>query len=129
MPGILKLKIPGIGSLTEKMENKSNSGFWGVLLLGVVFALAFCPYSGALYFGILIPMTISSASGLYLPIVFAIGTGLPVILFTYLLTFAAHRVSGIFNKITKVEKVMRYVAGGVFVLVGIYYVGIFAGLL
>ena len=93
--------------------------------MGVVFALAFCPYGGALYFGMLIPMTISSTSGLYLPIVFAIGTGLPVILFTYLLAFAAHRVSDVFNHITKIEKVMRYIAGGVFILAGIYYVNIF----
>ena len=94
----------------------------------MIFALAFCPYSGALYFGMLIPMTISSTSGLYLPLIFAIGTGLPVILFTYLLVFAAHKVSGVFNKITKIERVMRYVAGGVFVLAGLYYVSIFAGL-
>ena len=76
-----KAKNPGIGSLTEKMEHKSNSGFWGVLLLGVVFALAFCPYSGVLYFGMLMPMTISSSSGLYLPLFFAIATGIPVIIF------------------------------------------------
>lgn len=49
-------------------------------LLGVIFALAFCPYSGVLYFGSLIPMTIASPDGLYLPLVFAFGTGLPVLL-------------------------------------------------
>lgn len=112
--------------ISERVEGQ---GIWGSFLLGVVFALAFCPYSGALYFGMLIPMTISSASGLYLPIVFAVGTGLPVIMFTYLLTYAAHRVSGVFNRITYIEKIMRNVAGVVFVLTGVYYVAIFAGLL
>ncbi|MCK5774741.1 MAG: sulfite exporter TauE/SafE family protein, partial [Bacteroidales bacterium] len=91
-------------------------------------ALAFCPYSGALYFGMLIPITIASADGLYLPIIFAFGTGLPVILFTYLLAFAAGSVGVFFNKITKVEKVMRIIAGVIFVLAGIYYVLIFAGI-
>jgi cytochrome c biogenesis protein CcdA len=130
MLNVIRLNFLGKSNFQEKLSERfKGQGLWGSFLLGLVFALAFCPYSGALYFGMLIPMTISSASGLYLPIVFAIGTGLPVILFTYLLTFAAHRVSGVFNQITKVEKVMRYVAGGVFVLAGVYYVGIFAGLL
>lgn len=105
-----------------------DKGLWGSFLLGIVFSLAFCPYSGALFFGMLIPITISSISGLYLPAIFAIGTSLPVILFTYLLAFAAHKVSGVFNHITKVEKVMRYIAGFVFITVGIYYIGIFSNI-
>lgn len=130
MLNVIKFNFFGESNFQEKLSERfKGQGLLGAFLLGVVFALAFCPYSGALYFGMLIPITISSASGLYLPIVFAIGTGLPVILFTYLLVFAAHQVSGVFNKITKVERVMRYVAGGVFVLAGIYYVSIFAGIL
>ena len=100
MLGVLKIKIPGIGgSLTEVMEKKSNSGFWGVLLLGVVFALAFCPYSGVLYFGMLMPMTISSASGLYLPIFFAIATGIPVIIFAWLIAFSVGSIGNVYNKL------------------------------
>ena len=62
MLGIININLPGFGKLSDKVGNKNKKGFWGVLLLGIVFALAFCPYSGALYFGLLIPMTISSAS-------------------------------------------------------------------
>lgn len=128
MLNIIQLNFLGKFNFQEKLsEQFKRQGLWGAFLLGMVFALAFCPYSGALYFGMLIPMTISNASGLYLPLVYAIGTGIPVIVFTYLLTFAAHRVSAVFKQISKVEKVMRYVAGVVFVLTGIYYVSIFAG--
>jgi cytochrome c biogenesis protein CcdA len=74
-------------------------------------------------------MSIASADGLYLPIVFAFGTGLPVILFTYLLAFAAGKVGVFYTKIAKIEKVMRYVAGIVFILTGMYYIAIFAGLI
>jgi cytochrome c biogenesis protein CcdA len=81
MLGVVKIKIPGVGSLTTRMEQKSKGGFWGVLLLGIVFALAFCPYSGVLYFGMLMPMTISNVSGLYLPLFFALATGIPVVVF------------------------------------------------
>ncbi|MRT93511.1 aromatic aminobenezylarsenical efflux permease ArsG family transporter [Ancylomarina sp. 16SWW S1-10-2] len=122
MLGVLKLKIPGIGSLTEKMENKSNSGFWGVLLLGIVFALAFCPYSGVLYFGMLMPMTISSASGLYLPLFFAFATGIPVIIFAWLIAFSVGSIGSIYNKLKSFEVWFRRVVAVVFILVGLYYI-------
>jgi len=122
MLGVLKLKIPGIGSLTEKMENKSNSGFWGVLLLGIVFALAFCPYSGVLYFGMLIPITISSASGLYLPLVFAIGTGIPVIIFAWLIAFSIGSIGNLYNKMKTFEFWFRRIISILFIAVGIYYI-------
>jgi cytochrome c biogenesis protein CcdA len=77
----------------------------------------------------LIPITIASADGLYLPIVFAFGTGLPVILFTYLLAFTAGKVGVFYTRITKIEKVMRTVAGVVFIIAGLYYVSIFARIL
>ncbi|KAA3639383.1 MAG: sulfite exporter TauE/SafE family protein [Bacteroidetes bacterium] len=129
MLNVIRLNFFGKGGFTERFSEKfKDKGLWGAFLLGVIFALAFCPYSGALYFGILIPMTIASAKGLYLPIVFAVGTGLPVVIFTYLLAFAAGKVGGFYKRITKVERVMRLVAGVVFILSGLYYVGIFLGL-
>lgn len=121
MIDVMKLKIPGIGSLTERMENKSNNGFWGVLLLGIVFALAFCPYSGVLYFGMLIPMTISSASGLYLPLFFALATGIPVIIFAWLIAFSLGSIGNIYNKLKNFELWFRRVIAVLFILVGVYY--------
>lgn len=122
MLGVLKIKIPGVGSLTEKMENKSNSGFWGVLLLGIVFALAFCPYSGVLYFGMLMPMTISSASGLYLPLFFAIATGIPVIVFAWLIAFSVGSIGNVYNKLKNFELWFRRIVASLFIVVGLYYV-------
>ncbi|MFH1000225.1 MAG: aromatic aminobenezylarsenical efflux permease ArsG family transporter [Bacteroidota bacterium] len=122
MLGILKLNIPGISSLTEKMENKSNSSFWGVLLLGIVFALAFCPYSGVLYFGMIIPMTIASASGLFLPLVFAIATGIPVIIFAWLMAFGVGSVGNLYNNIKNFELWFRRIISILFIAVGVYYI-------
>lgn len=130
MLNIIKFNFLGKINFQEKLSEKfKNKGLLGSFLIGVVFALAFCPYSGALFFGMLIPMTIASADGLYLPIVFAIGTGLPVILFTYLLAFTAGKVGVFYNRIMKIEKVMRTVAAVVFILTGLYYVSIFVGIL
>jgi len=128
MLNVIRLNFFGKSNFTEKLSEKfQDKGLLGSFLIGAVFALAFCPYSGALYFGMLIPMTISSIDGLYLPIIFAFGTGLPVLLFTYLLAFTASSVGTFYTRITKIEKVMRYVAGVVFILTGIYYVLIFMG--
>ncbi len=130
MLNVIRLNFLGKSNFQEKLSEKfKNKGLLGSFLIGAIFALAFCPYSGALFFGMLIPTTIASADGLYLPIIFAFGTGLPVILFTYLLAFTASKVGVFYTKITKIEKVMRTVAGVVFILTGLYYISIFAGIL
>lgn len=126
MLNVIKLNFLGKSNIQQKFTDKFKSkGYLGSFLLGVVFALAFCPYSAALYFGVLIPMTISDASGLYLPFVFAIGTGLPVIFFAYILAYSVNKMSSYFQKVQKFERIMRYVVGGVFILTGLYYVTIF----
>ena len=126
MLNIIKLNFLGTSNFSNRLSEKfKNKGLLGSFLIGVTFALAFCPYSGALFFGMLIPLTISSPEGLYLPIIFAFGTGIPVILFTYLLAFAATSVGVFYSRITKIEKVMRYVAGFVFIITGLYYVSLF----
>jgi cytochrome c biogenesis protein CcdA len=130
MLNIIKLKLLNTSSFSDKLSDRfKDKGLLGSFLIGVVFAPAFCPYSGALFFGMLIPMSISSAEGLYLPIIFALGTGLPVMLFTYLLAFAADKVGLFYNRITKIEKLMRKIAGIVFIITGIYYVLIFTKLI
>ncbi|HQV51913.1 MAG TPA: aromatic aminobenezylarsenical efflux permease ArsG family transporter [Flavobacteriales bacterium] len=127
MLNVIRLKFLEGSSVQDRLaERFKDKGLLGSFLLGVIFALAFCPYSGALYFGVLIPMTISSTSGLYLPVVFAIGTGLPVMVFTYLLAFAVSRIGGVFTTVSKFEKVMRTSVGVVFIAVGFYYVLLFA---
>lgn len=126
MLNIIRLNFLNKISFSEKLALKfKDKGLLGSFLLGIVFALAFCPYSGALFFGILIPLTIADLNGLFLPIVFAFATALPVILFTYLLAFAASSVGVFYNKIAKIERAMRLLAGVVFVLTGLYYIYLF----
>src|SRR5690554_1789614 len=103
MLDVIKIKFPGMSGLTERIGEKNKGSYWSTLLLGMVFALAFCPYSGVLYFAMLIPITISSASGLYLPVVYAIATGLPVIIFAWLLAYAVGNVGKLYNHIKSFE--------------------------
>ena len=125
MLDFIKIRFPGFLGLKERMGEHSKRSYWGTLLLGMVFAMAFCPYSGVLYFVMLIPMTISSASGLYLPIIFAIATGLPVIIFAWLLAYAVGNVGELYDRIKTFELWFRRVVAVLFILVGIYYIVIF----
>jgi len=125
MLDVIKIKFPGLSGLTDKIGENSKGSYWSTLLLGMVFALAFCPYSGVLYFVMLIPMTVTSAGGLYLPVLFAIATGLPVIIFAWLLAYAVGNVGKLYNRIKLFELWFRRVVSVIFIAVGIYYILIF----
>jgi len=125
MLDVVRLNIPGSGWIKQLMEKRDNSGYFGALLLGVAFSLAFCPYSGVLYFGMLIPMTVSSLSGLYLPIIFALATCLPVIFFSWLIAFSLGSLGKFYNKLKTFEVWFRRIIAVVFVGVGMYYLMIF----
>lgn len=121
MLGIINLQFFGLGNLTSKFQNKDSHSYWDVFLIGMLFALAFCPYSGVLYFGMLIPMTIQSASGLVLPIAFAIATGIPVIIFAWVLAYTVSGVGKLYNRITVFERWFRRIVAVVFIGAGLYY--------
>jgi cytochrome c-type biogenesis protein len=121
MLDILRVKFPALTNFTRRFEEKGTENYRDVFLLGILFALAFCPYSGVLYFGMLLPITISSASGLYLPIVFAVATGIPVIIFAWLIAFTISGVGTLYNRIKIFETWFRRVISVLFIGVGIYY--------
>jgi len=95
---LIRFNVTGFG-LSEKMQKRVELwGIWGAGLLGVVFALSFCPISAALFFGSLLPLSVKYESGFALPALYGLGTGLPVFLFG-----------------------VRRITGGIFILIGIYY--------
>jgi len=125
MLDVFKINIPGSDWIKQKMENRDNSGYSGALLLGIAFSLAFCPYSGVLYFGMLIPLTIGSASGLYLPIIFAVATCLPVIFFSWLIAFSLGSLGKFYNRLKIFEIWFRRIVSIIFITVGIYYLKVY----
>lgn len=123
---IIPFRSLGGGRFTEKISNaKWSKNGWSALLLGMLFALAFCPYSGVLYFGMLIPMSVSSPDGLLLPPVFAIATGLPVILIAWLLAYSLAGIGKFYNRMKAFEKWLRWVIAVLFVIAGFYYIYLF----
>ncbi|MFC1861427.1 aromatic aminobenezylarsenical efflux permease ArsG family transporter [Chloroflexota bacterium] len=112
----------GRGILSSLSGKVADWGMFGGFLLGVIFALAFCPYSAVLYFGVLIPLALKTTGGIGLPAVFAIGTGFPVLIIGTMLSFGVSRVSAWFDAISRIERIVRIIASAVFICVGIYYV-------
>ncbi|MEI8004571.1 MAG: aromatic aminobenezylarsenical efflux permease ArsG family transporter [Bacteroidota bacterium] len=129
--GILMLDFINLGkfslsNLTDRLIAKLKiNSYWGSFVLGCLFALAFCPYSGVLYFGILIPMTLASKAGILLPLVFAIATGLPVIIIAYIIAFSISSVGGFYNRIKIFELWFRRIVAVIFILSGIYFIAIY----
>lgn len=121
MLGIIKLNFPAFNRITERLQNRKKFNYWDVFLLGAIFALAFCPYSGVLYFGMLIPLTMST-SGLHLPVVFAIATGIPVIIFAWLIAYTISGVGTLYKKIKAFEFWFRKLVAVIFIGIGIYYI-------
>jgi len=107
------------GDNIQKRAATGNAGW--ALMLGVLFALSFCPVSAGLFFGGLIPLTLAQASPVTLPLLFGVGTAAPVIGFAVLIAFAAGRVAQAFNCLTQIEKWVRTATGALFILVGLYY--------
>jgi len=122
MLDVIKITFPGFSKLTEKIGKNGEGSYWSTLLLGMVFALAFCPYSGVIYFAMLIPITIASVGGLFLPVIFAVATALPVIIFAWLLAFAIGNVGKLYNHIKTFELWFRRIVAVLFIGVGIYYI-------
>ncbi len=126
MFGIIKINFGAKNQSIERLKKwLATKGYVGSLLLGIVFALAFCPYSGVLFFGVLIPLVLHSTTSLLLPPIFALGTGLPVIVFSVLIAFSMQKVSRAFQVVQKVEKYMRYIVASIFITAGVYYLYFF----
>ena len=123
MLNIIKLPSLKSGKKIDKLKEKlSEKGYLGAFLLGVLFALAFCPFSAVLFFGMLIPLALKFSDAFLIPSIFALATGLPVIIFSFILTFSISKLGKIMGKVQTFEKYMRYIIAGIFVLVGIYYI-------
>jgi len=107
---------------TRRLEAKViKGGFMWAAPIGFLFALSFCPVSAGLFFGGLIPLALKQQSPFILPVVYGVGTSLPVVVFALLMASGSAYVGKAFNRLTQIEIWVRYVAGTAFIAVGIYY--------
>lgn len=116
-----KLNLPKFGFKGNGGDKLKKKGGWGALMLGVLFSLAFCPTSGVFYFGMLMPMAAAETGGFILPVVFAIATGLPVIIVAWILAYSVAELGKFYNRIQVFQKWFSIVVALLFIAVGIYY--------
>ncbi len=119
--GLINISLGGSGMSKGMQQRVDALGIWGALLLGVVFALSFCPVSAALFFGSLIPLSITANSAVSLPVAYGVGTAVPVIVFAVLIAVSANSVGKAFNTLTKIEWWARMGTGSIFLLIGVYF--------
>jgi cytochrome c-type biogenesis protein len=121
LTGLISFNISG-PVVSEKMQKRvESSGMWGAFVLGVIFALSFCPVSAALFFMSLIPLAVKFKSSVLLPSVYGIATGLPVLVFAVLIASGVNRVANAYNKLVPFERWARLITGIIFICVGLYY--------
>lgn len=115
-----RLSLPSFG-FSGNGEKWAKRGGFGAFLLGVLFALAFCPSSGVFYFGMLIPMSATATAGYLLPVIFAIATALPVLIIAWILAFSAQRLGVVYGRMQLVQKWLNIIVGVLFIGIGLYY--------
>ena len=114
-------KSKAFNTFKEKLADK---GYLGSFVLGAVLAIAFCPFSAVLFFGMLIPIAINAGDGIIIPSVFAIATGLPVILFSFILVYSISKLGTAMNYVKKIEQIVRKSTAIIIIAVGLYEVGL-----
>jgi cytochrome c-type biogenesis protein len=117
------VRLPGFGSrLYDRAGGRLvKAGLLGALPLGAVLALAFCPVSAGLFFGGLLPLALDHRSALWLPALYGLGTGLPVVAFAVLVSAGLAWAGAAFHRMQAVELWARRVTAVVVIAVGLYY--------
>ncbi|MRR52886.1 MAG: sulfite exporter TauE/SafE family protein [Deltaproteobacteria bacterium] len=118
---LLSFPLPSFGGGRKMQDRIDALGAWGAVLLGILFALSFCPVSAALFFGSLLPLAVQHKSGIVLPVLYGIATGLPVALFSLIIAFGLQRLAEAYKALTGFEKWARRLTGVLFIGIGLYY--------
>ena len=119
--GIIPISFTGFGLSGQTQTKLAGYGVWGAALCGILFALSFCPVSAAIFFGSLIPLSVTHESSFVFPLVYGLGTGLPVVIVAILIAMGAKYIGSFFNRLTRFELWARRITGAIFIGVGLYY--------
>ena len=116
-----RISLPTLNiGVTHKLEEWAQKSYFGSFVLGVVLALAFCPTSAFLFFGILIPLSASSSEGPFLPLIFAITTALPVLIAIWILVYSYSKLNSFFDKMQLAGKWFRITVSCILILTALF---------
>lgn len=96
-----------------------RGGVTGAFGLGAAFAFAFCPTLALLFFSFLLPLALATRGGFLLPGLFAVGTAVPLGVFTALLLVGGGLGERYLAGGASLERWARRMAGAVFLLAGL----------
>lgn len=116
-----KLNLPKFGYNGDGEKLRQRGGI-GALLLGILFSLAFCPTSGVFYFGMLMPVAAAEPNGYLLPVIYALATGLPVLIIAWILAYSMAGIGKFYQRMQSIQKWMNLIIALLFIAVGIYYI-------
>lgn len=120
MLGVLRLNLSIGQSFGARLEQKARkSGRWGSFWLGTAFSLAFCPTLFWLFFGLLIPLSLSSGAGLVYPGIFALGTTLPLLALVGLFALGVRKLNTYIYHLKRLDSHVKWLVGAVFIIAGI----------
>jgi cytochrome c biogenesis protein CcdA len=120
LSNLIRFGWSGAGPSDAFQQRAGKAGIWGAGLLGIGFALSFCPVSAALFFGSLLPLAVQNNSKILLPLIYGIGTALPVVVFAVIVAWSANSLGRAFTSITRVERWARIITGIIIICVGVY---------
>ncbi|HPA16876.1 MAG TPA: aromatic aminobenezylarsenical efflux permease ArsG family transporter [Verrucomicrobiae bacterium] len=120
MVGLLRIDARFLCAPARVFERRGEGrGMAAALLLGIVFGLSLCPL-GAVQFFSMVTLAINVGSPFFLPALYGIGTGLPVLLFAALIAVGLQRAARASGAMAKIERHSREITGAVFIAVGLY---------
>ena len=125
LSGLIRFSLPSWEGQTIQ-HITDRFGKWSALPLGIMFALAFCPTTAATFLAMLTltaeRMTVSGTTIplITLPVIFGLGTSLPILFFAGIMSTQRQSLDRIFQKITGIERPARWFTGGIFILAGLW---------
>lgn len=108
--------------ISKFLQNADSNASWlWSFILGIFFAIAFCPHR-LVYFLTMIDSTLTMPStwSWLMPVVFSLGTGLPIMLIAWLVSYSAVNIAKLKSKMGTFEKWFRQICAILFLVLGTY---------
>ncbi len=108
--------------VSKFLQNADSNASWlWSFILGIFFAIAFCPHRLVYFLTMIdITLTLPSTWNWLMPVIFGLGTGLPIMLIAWLVSYSAVSIGNLTQKMTHFEKWFRHICAVLFIGIGIY---------
>jgi len=96
-----------------------RNGPLGAIILGVTLAFAFCPESAVFYFGLMLPLSITSSAGAMIPLIFALAASIPLILMALIIKKTLSEIENISHIIGHAQQLINGGIGILFIVMAV----------